>query len=206
MTNNSFVNFKVINFLLYAKGSHQNSNFDTFKCSGENLLNSSCHFPSNKSVFLQILHHSSMSWKITPFYFFSSKNIYFPQREPIKVKIFETFECSVENLSNSQCQFWNKSIPPQILYPSSVSWMISPLYFSSLNNIYFAQKEPIKMKIFETFECSGPNFSNSLWQSWNNKSIPIQILYPSSVLWKITRLYFFSLSNIYIYIYIYIYI
>ena len=61
MTHNSSVNFKVIHFLLWAKGSHQSSNFDTFECSGENLPNSSCHFPSKKSVFLQILHHSSMS-------------------------------------------------------------------------------------------------------------------------------------------------
>ena len=85
---------------------------------------------------------------------FNSNNIYFAQKEPIKVKIFETFECSGQNLSNSLCQFWNdKSIPLQILYPSSVSWKITPLYFFSSNNIYFAQKEPIKVKIFET-----PNF------------------------------------------------
>ena len=43
----------------------------------------------------------------------------------------------------------NKSIPLQILYPSSVSWKITPLYFFSSNNIYFAQKEPIKRNIFE---------------------------------------------------------
>ena len=66
MTHKSSVNFKVIHFLLWPKGSHQSSNFDTFECSSENLPDSSCHFPSNKSVFLKILHHSSMSWKITP--------------------------------------------------------------------------------------------------------------------------------------------
>ena len=86
MTHSSTVNFKPIHFLLWTKGSHQSSNFVTFKCSGENLPNSSGHFPSNKSVFLQILHHSSLSWKITPLYFFSSNNIYFPQKEPIKWK------------------------------------------------------------------------------------------------------------------------
>ena len=60
------------------------------------------------------------------------------------------------NLSNSLCQFWNnKSIPIQILYPSSVSWKKTPLYFFSSKNIRFAQKEPIKVKIFENFECSG---------------------------------------------------
>ena len=108
------------------------------------------------------------------------------------MKIFETFECSGQNLSNSLCQFWNdKSIPLQILYPSLVLWKIIPLYFFSSSNIYFAQKELIKMKIFETFECSGQNLSNSLCQFWNDKSIPLQILYPSSVSWKTTRLYFF---------------
>ena len=117
---------------------------------------------------------------------------------PIRVKIFETFEYSDQNLSNSLCQFWNdKSIPLQILYPSSVSWKITPLCFFSSNNIYFAQKEPIKMKIFETFECSGQILSNSLCQFWNDKSIPLQILHPSSVSWKITPLYFFSSNNIY---------
>ena len=190
MTHSSTVNFKPIHFRLWTKGSHQSSNFVTFKCSGENLPNSSGHFPSNKSVFLQILHHSSLSWKITPLYFFSSNNIYFPQKEPIKVKIFETFECSVQNLSNFLHQFWNnKSISLQILYPSSISWKISPLYFYSSNNIYFAEKEPIKVKIFEFFDRLGQNLSNSSCQFWNDKSIPLQILHHSSLSWHITPLW-----------------
>ena len=198
MTHNFSVNFKLIHFLLWTKGSYQSSNFDTFECSGENLPNSSCYFPSNKSVFLQIFHHSWVLWEITPLYFFSSNNIYFAQKEPIEVKIFETSECSGQNLSNSLYQFWNdKSIPLQILYPSLVSWAMTPLYLFSSNNIYFAQKEPIKVNIFETFECWGQNLSNSLRQFWNDKLIPLQILYPISVSWKITPLYLFSSNNIY---------
>ena len=109
------------------------------------------------------------------------------------MKIFETFECSCQNLSNSLCQFWNdKSIPLQILYPSSVSWKITPLYFFSSNNIYFAQKEPIKMKIFETFKCLGQNSSNSSCQLWNDKSVPLQILLNSSSSWQITPLQILS--------------
>ena len=85
---------------------------------------------------------------------FSSNNIYFAQKEPIKAKIFEIFECTGQNLSNYLCQFLNnKSSRLQILYPPppqtpSVSWKITPLYFFSLSNIYFVQKEDIKMKIF----------------------------------------------------------
>ena len=150
------------------------------------------------SIPLQILCPSSVSWKITPLYFFSSNNIYFAQKETIKIKIFETFKCSGQDLSNSLCQFWNgKPIPLQILYPSSVSSKIAPLYFFSSSNIYFAQKELIKVDIFETLESLGQNLLNPLCQFWNNKSIPLQISYPSSVSWKITPLYSFSSNNIY---------
>ena len=166
--------------------------FESFKCWGQILSNSLGQFWNNKSIPLQILYPSSISWKINPLYFFSSNNIYFAQKEPIKMKIFETFECSGQILSNSLCQFWNdESIPLQILYSSSVSWKIITLYFFSSNNLYFAQKEPIKMKIFETFECSGQILSNSLCQFWNDKLISLQILYPSSFSLKIIPLYFF---------------
>ena len=73
MTHNSSVNFKVIPFLLWTKGSHQSPNFDTFKCSSENLPNFSCLFSNHWSVFLQNLHNSSVS-----------NNIYFGHKEPIK--------------------------------------------------------------------------------------------------------------------------
>ena len=60
--------------------------------------------------------------------FFSSNIVYFVQKKPIKVKIYEIFECSGQNLSNSSCQFWtDKSIPLQILYHSSLSWHKTPL-------------------------------------------------------------------------------
>ena len=155
--------------------------FETFECSGHNLSNFLCQFWNDESIPLQVLYPSSISWKIIPLYFFSPNNTYFAHKEPIKVKIFETFECSGHNLSNFLCQFWNdESIPLQVLYPSSISWKIIPLYFFSPNNTYFAHKEPIKVKIFETFKCSGQNLLNFLCQFFNGKSIPLQILYPSS--------------------------
>ena len=158
--------------------------FETFECSGEILSNSLCQFWNSNSIPLQILYPFSVSWRITPLYFFSLNNIYFAHKEPIKVKIFETFEHSGQNLTNSWCQFLNeKLISLQILYPSSVSWKITLLYLFSSNNIYFAQEEHIKMKIFETFKCLGQNVSNSSCQFWNEKSIPLQILHHSSLPW-----------------------
>ena len=53
-----------MHFLLWTKGSLENTNFDIFKCPDENLSNSSRRFPNHRSVFLQILHDSSVSWNI----------------------------------------------------------------------------------------------------------------------------------------------
>ena len=85
---NSSVNFKLINFLLWTKGSHQNPNFHFFKCSGGNLPNFSCHFSNHKSVFLRILYHYLVSWKMTPLYCFSSNIVYFGPKEPINTQMF----------------------------------------------------------------------------------------------------------------------
>ena len=47
MTDNSSVDFKLIRFQVWIKGSHQNTNFE---CPEKNLPYSSCHFPDHKSV------------------------------------------------------------------------------------------------------------------------------------------------------------
>ena len=73
MTHNSSVNFKLIHFLLWIKGSHQSPSFENFEYFGKNFPNSSCHFLNHKLAFLQILYHSSVSWNTTPLYLFSWK-------------------------------------------------------------------------------------------------------------------------------------
>ena len=67
------------------------------ECLDQNPPNS-CHFWNNKSVFLQILRHSSVSWDITSLYFFSWNSIYFQLKEPIKVQIWWNFTWAVESL------------------------------------------------------------------------------------------------------------
>ena len=100
MTHNSSIKLKLRHFLLWMKRCHWSPNFEVFQNSRENVLNSSCHFPNRKSVFLQILHHSTVSltvsWKITPVYFFRSSIIYFVQKESFEVHLFEASECWVK--------------------------------------------------------------------------------------------------------------
>ena len=104
ITHYSSVNFELILFLLWIKGSHQSPNFDTSKCSGENLPYSSCHFQVSFSSDFASLFSVMKDGSVTPLYFFSSNIKYFAQQEPMKVHIFETFECSSQNSPNS-CHF-----------------------------------------------------------------------------------------------------
>ena len=84
----------IIHFKIWIKRPHQSPNFETLKCSGKNLVNSLCDFPNHKSVFFRFcITHQCHERKLFCT-FFSSNNIYFPQKESIKVKNFETFECS----------------------------------------------------------------------------------------------------------------
>ena len=58
----------------------------------------SCYFWNVNLVFLQILHHSSVSWDITPLYFFSWNFKYFQKTEPIKLQKWSNFRWTIESL------------------------------------------------------------------------------------------------------------
>ena len=79
-----------MHFLLWTTGSHKSTNFDTFKCFDENLINSSCHFPNHKSVFLQNLDGSSVSWKYLQCLLFLGQKLY-----------------TLHEKDQSKCKFWD---------------------------------------------------------------------------------------------------
>ena len=113
------------------------------------------------------------------------------------MKIFETFEyyaqvkiCQIPYANfETTSRFLSKfCIPPQFHERK----LLQCTFFSS-DKKYFAQKEYIEMKIFETFKCLGQNSSNSSCQLWNDKSFPFQILRHSSLSWQVTPLQNFKL-------------
>ena len=140
-----------MHFLLWRKGSHQSPNFDTSKCSGEILSYSSCHFPNHKSIFLQILHDSSVSWKITTLYISKLNVLYFAWKGLIEVQIFEILSARIKIhqilviFERTNWFFFKFCITLSVL------WDITPLYFFSWIFIYFQQKEPIKVQIWWNF-------------------------------------------------------
>ena len=64
----------------------------TFESSGQNLSNSLCQLWNDKSVLLQILRNSSLSWQITPLWILSSYFFKFGLKDPIKIPILSALE------------------------------------------------------------------------------------------------------------------
>ena len=153
----------------------------------ENLSNSSCHFWKHKSIFLQILHHYSVPSNITLLHFLSQKYTLVKSSQ-LKWKFFRFSGAQVKLLLMSILNWHINS--SSNLASFSWPWKITPPYFFTLNIIYFGQKRPIKVQNFDTFKCSSQNLSNSLYQFWNDKWIPLQILHHSPLSWKRTPLYF----------------
>ena len=94
----SSVLFLVKRYLLCTNRAQ--SKFWRLECWNQNSPNS-CHFWNSKLFFLQVLHHSPVSWDIAPLYFFSWNFIYFQQKEPIKVQIWWNFIWVAESLKFS---------------------------------------------------------------------------------------------------------
>ena len=111
------------------------------------------------AVFLQNLHNSSVSWKITPLYFCSSNNIYFGHKEPIKTKkLFRLFECLGQNL-RSWCQSWIQFLLNFYFtlhcHSTQLHWNLKLIHF------LLWTKRSYESSNFDTCKCSGENLQNS---------------------------------------------
>ena len=136
--------------------------------------------PFQFCIFLQC-HNSPVNCKLIHFLLWING----PHQSPN----VETFKCSGEHFPNSSCHFWKKeSLFLQILYQYSVPSNMTSLFFFSSNIIHFSQRQPIKVQIFEIFEWLNQNSSNSSYQFWTEKWIPLQFLYLFSLSWQIPPL------------------
>ena len=77
MTHNSTEIFKLKHYMLLPKRARQCTIFQTLSALMKVHPIPHAIFETTRSGFIQILHHCSVSWKITPLYFFSSNLIYF---------------------------------------------------------------------------------------------------------------------------------
>ena len=124
-----------------------------------------CYFPNQKLVFLQILHHSLVSWKVTPLHFFRS-NITGKDQSANIWDFWVLTSKFTKFLSFLKQQI---SFISNFFYQSLVPSNITSLYFLSWIIIYLGQKQPIKVQIFEIFECLSQNLLNSSCQFWTSQ-------------------------------------
>ena len=103
------------------------------------------------------MHQPSVSWHVIPVKF-SSSNICFGQKEPIKVQFVRLLSVLLQVHSIPHAIFeTTRSVFIQILHHCPVPWKITPLYFYRPNLVYFGQKKIIGKK-FSDFWVFGKNF------------------------------------------------
>ena len=100
--------------------------FEIFECSGQNSSNSSCRFWTDKSIPLQFLHHSSLSWHITPLKILSSYIFNFRHKYAIKVPIWRLSNALVKICQIPHVNFWKHK--PVFLQTSYQSWVQSNIF------------------------------------------------------------------------------
>ena len=102
-------------------------------------------FETTRSRFIQILHHCSVSWKITPLYFFSS-NIYTLEKTQ-----FSDFWMVEWKFKIHQILFVMFETTIQFFFKLCITLQCHErtlLYFFSWNCTWFEEKEPIKVQNF----------------------------------------------------------
>ena len=159
----SYIFFKSKIMYFIQKKPIKVQSFEIFECSGQNSSNSSCHFSKQKSVFLQMQHQYSVPSRKTLLYFFlAQRSCTLFKRSPLKCKFLRFSSAQVKIRRIPHVIFESKS---QFSFKCCINIQCHQaklLYtFFGSKIMYFNQKKPVKVQIFEIFECSGENSSNS---------------------------------------------
>ena len=136
--------------MLWAKRALQCTIFQTFECSNESSHNfSRAVFETTRSGFTQILHHCSVSWKMTPLYIFYLKPHILWTKVVHWSGIFRLLSGWVKNQQISHVVLETAShFFFKLFHHSLILWEITLLYLSSQNFIWFLQKKSINVKNF----------------------------------------------------------
>ena len=115
--------------------TNQSANFWDFWELGSKFTKFLSFFETANQFSFKFFYQSwvSVPSNITPLYFLSWSIVYFGQKQPIKVQIFEIFESSDQNLITFSCQFWTS----QFLFKFASFFIVithnSPVNFKLIN-------------------------------------------------------------------------
>ena len=194
MGDDSSVLFWLKLYMLLTKVAHQSPNFHTSHCSHENSPNSSWHFWTQKSVILETLHHSSVSWEITFLYLFILIFVCFGKRVRSKFK-FSDSRLLAWKLTKLLMSF----LEPQVSFPLNFATPLSVIIHNSSEifclKLCFGQKEPINVQFFRLLGAlmKVHPIPHAIFET--TRSGFIQILHHCSVSWKITPPYILAQTS-----------
>ena len=128
----------------------------------QNSWSSSCQFLNDKSVPLQSLNHSSLSWHIIPLLILSLYFFYFGLKDPIKVPILRLSIALMKifHIPHVIFQTTNQFFFEFCFIPSG-SWDITPLYF--LAKILYILRSLSMLKFGEILCKQSKVWNLSLW-------------------------------------------
>ena len=181
ITYNYSISFWLKHNTLSTKVAHQSANFYTCHCLHKNSPNSSCHFWDQKSVSLQTLHHSSVSWDVTLLCTFHLKLHMVWTKRAHQSANFQTFDCS--SCFKSRVNFLSN-------FASPFSVMKHNTYEIFYLKHYVLDKRSTSKYIFRLLSVL-IKVHPILHAIFENTSLGfIQVLNHCSVLWKITPVSF----------------
>ena len=151
----------------FDKNSRSKLNFWTFEWLGENLPNSSNLVWNQESVFLQTLHHPSVSWNIILPYFFISIFICFRQKNPIKV---EFFRHSLARLKISQIHYVILQVTSRFSFKFCITLQChgTSLWNFLAETLYALDQKSSSTNNFSDFECCNESSPNSSYRFWDH--------------------------------------
>ena len=150
-------------YILYSKESHESANFLYFPVLRSkfvkfimSFLKAQVSFPSNvASIFSAIK-------KISPILSLAQRSCTLTKRSPLKCKFlrFSSAHVKIHQIPHAifetTSQFSYRCCISNQCHQAKLSYT-----FFSWKTMYFIQRKPIKMQIFEIFECLGQSLSNS---------------------------------------------
>ena len=123
-------------------------------------------------IFLQILHHSSVSWKMTPCTYLAQAIYTLLKRSPLKLNFLGLLSACVKICQIPHVNFETAS---QFLFKFCIILQCHErcllFTFLSSRNMYFAYKMPIKVKMFRNFRVLWSKFVKFLMSSLKRQAI-----------------------------------
>ena len=153
----SFISKVKMNFYFHLVPPFFSPKWNRYFSACETLPNSSCHFGKDKSIFLQILHQSSVTLNTTLLYILAQTLYTLVKNSPLKCKFLRHSSAWVKI-----CQIVVSILKRQVNFSSNFSsFFIVMINNSSVNLklIHFLPwiKEPHQSASFQTCNCSDEN-------------------------------------------------